>query len=199
MSNYKPPGSKTPFFIFDVESVGLYGEGFAVAGGVYIDGIPYVSGDTPWEFQFSCPPEAVDGAPENLAWVKSHVQLFRQHTADNPRAVRHQFWSQWERAKAEHPDILMAGECIYPVEASFVAACVKDHLPAREWEGPYPMNDVANFMSAARMDPMEKYSRQPQEQPEHCPLGDARLSARLLADALKKLGGLWARELAQYP
>ena len=199
MSNYTPPGNKTPFFIFDVESVGLYGEGFAVAGGVYIDGIPYVSGGTPWEFQFSCPPEAAEGAPENLEWVKTHVQLFRQHTADNPRAVRHQFWQQWERAKAEHPGILMAGECIYPVEASFVVSCVKDHLRERGWEGPYPMMEIASFMSAAGMDPMEKYLRDPQEEPEHNPLADARLSARLLAEALRTLYRWRNKDLAQYP
>lgn len=199
MSNYIPPPPGAPFFVFDVESVGLYGEGFAVAGGVYANGLPHVPGKAPREFQFSCPPTAAEGAPENLAWVESNVQLFRKHTAKDPREVRHQFWQQWERAKAEHPGILMAGECIYPVESSFVAACIKDHLREREWEGPYPMMEIASFMSAAGMDPMEKYLRGPQEEPEHNPLADARLSARLLAEALRTLSRWRNRDLAQCP
>ena len=49
-TEYKLPSL---FFVFDVESVGLHGEGFAVAGGVYT-----ATGGTLWEFWLACP---VDG------------------------------------------------------------------------------------------------------------------------------------------
>jgi hypothetical protein len=43
-------------------------------------------------------------------------------------------------------------------------------------------------MDAAGMNPMEKEKRTDSEMPEHNPLTDARLSARLLSEALAKLG-----------
>lgn len=170
----------TPFFIFDVESIGLYGEGFAVGGGVYING------KAQWEFNFNCPPNEADGWPDDREWVAAHVPPM-EPTHGDPAMVRRAFWDEWTRAVKEFPGITMAGECLYPVEANFVAACVVDNLKGRKWSGPYPFNEIASIMLAAGMSPMATYARQPDELPAHTPLADARLSARLLATACRSL------------
>ena len=56
-----------PFLVFDVESIGLHGEAFAVAGGVYADGIRQT------EFCFSCPPEEARGDDTDRAWISANV------------------------------------------------------------------------------------------------------------------------------
>ena len=50
-----PASSSLPFFVFDVESVGLHGEAFAVAGGIYINAAAQS------EFRFCCPLEEAKG------------------------------------------------------------------------------------------------------------------------------------------
>jgi len=167
------------FFVFDVESIGLHGEGFAVAGGVYINGAAQ------YEFQFCCPESEAAGEDEDREWIKKNVPVM-EITHRYPGGIREAFWTEWEKAKARYPGIIMTGECIWPVEAGFVATCVKQCLPERKWLGPYPFHDIASIMLAVGMDPMGEYGREPSELPKHNPIADARQSARLLTLALNK-------------
>lgn len=170
------------YFVFDVESIGLHGDGFAVAGGVYINGAAQS------EFSFCCPLEEAQGVASDRMWVKKHVPVIKitHRTLDG---IRDAFWFAWIEAKERYPGIAMAGECIWPVEANFVSACVAQDPEARRWSGPYPFHDISSIMLAAGMDPMATYAREPSELPTHEPLADARQSARLLATALAKLAG----------
>ena len=168
------------FFVFDVESVGLHGEAFAVAGGVYLE-----NGAAQWEFSYACPIDECCGVDSDREWVKQNVPLLQQ-THNHPKPMRNAFWSKWLSAKARYPNITMAAECGWPVEARFLAQCVDDDVEMRRWQGPYPLHDVASFMAAAGMDPMATYERTASEMPVHDPLADARLSARLLAEAIKR-------------
>lgn len=169
-----------PFFIFDVESIGLHGEAFAVAGGVYIDGVAQS------EFRFCCPIDSADGDADDREWVRKNVPVMNT-THGYPEGVRGAFWEKWEKAKLEYPNIVMAGECIWPVETGFVSACIQDSKQGRTWNGPYPFHEIASIMLAAGMDPMAKYDREESEKPAHEPLADARQSARLLFKALNKI------------
>lgn len=166
------------FFVFDVESIGLHGEGFAVAGGVYLE-----NGAVQWEFSEACPPEEAKGADSDRAWVKENCPRI-EPTCNTPKQVRDAFWREWMKAKAYGAQ--MAAECQWPVEAGFVRACIADDA-SRTWDGPYPFHEIASFMAAADMDPMATYERTPSEQPPHSPLADARLSARLLAQAIRTI------------
>jgi len=169
-----------PFFVLDVESIGLHGEGFAVAGGVYINGVPQ------YEFRFCCPIEEAIGEDNDREWVKKNVPAM-EITHRTPTALREAFWAEWQKAKDQYQEIIMAGECIWPVEAGFVESCIRQDKSARNWEGPYPFHEIASIMLSAGMDPMAPYDRQPSELPAHEPLADTRLSARLLATALRGL------------
>jgi hypothetical protein len=173
------------FFVFDVESIGLHGLGFAVAGGVYQNGKPLR------EFSMHCGTLPDGGDEEDRAWVSANVSIVAESLDMlTPHALRDAFWKTWEAAKAEYPGITMAVECGWPVEARFLCACIEDDLAARKWSGPYPLHEIASIMFAAGMDPMATYERMPQELPAHEPLADARQSARLLATALSSLANL---------
>lgn len=168
------------FFVFDVESIGLHGEGFAVAGGVYLE-----NGAAQWEFCMSCPPEQAQGFETDREWVRKNVPAL-ECTHRDPFTMRAEFWKKWIKARAEH-QAEMAAECLWPVEARFVRDCVYDLGEEGIFTGPYPFHEIASFMAAAGMDQMASYPRTPSEMPAHNPLADARQSSRLLSEALEKL------------
>jgi len=179
MSQQTPP----PFFIFDVESIGLHGQAFSVAGGIYDRKATALH-----EFAYHCSPDRADGAFSDRQWVDANVATSDESIpSDCPQGVRSQFWGEWLAAKEKWPGITMAVECGWPVEARFLNACIDDDKGARNWEGPYPMHEIASIMLAAGMDPMATYDRLPHELPAHEPLADARQSARLLSIALARL------------
>jgi hypothetical protein len=170
------------YMILDVESVGLHGEGF-MCGWTVIDrtGVERASG---W---IAAPPELAQGTPEGLAWVHEHVpNIPDQHEGGMTlRDVRHAFWQRWLKWKAK--GVTLWADCAWPVEARFLRECVTDALAEREWEGPYPLHDIATLMLAAGRDPLGHYERLPHELPAHDPLADARQSARLLIECLNLL------------
>ena len=169
-------------FIFDVESIGLHGEAFAVAGGIYL-----ANGAVQEEFSFACPLEEATGHPDDRKWVKENIPVLAV-THLTTRGVRAAFWQQWKRSK--EAGCVMVADCGWPVEANFLRACVNDDPEARKWEGPYPLHEAASFLSAVGIDPMAKHPRTESEKPEHDPLADSRQSARLICEALTKLN-LW--------
>lgn len=166
------------FFVIDVESVGLYGEAFAVACGLYIDGV------CQWESRYACDMEACSGRDSDRKWVRDNVPLLPE-THSSPRLMRNAFWKDWLRAA--DAGAVMAADCAWPVEARFLAACVGDEPEIRNWTGPYPLAEISSYMAAAGMDPMADYSRTASELPKHEPLADVRQSARLLFEAISKI------------
>lgn len=166
------------FFVFDVESIGLHGEGFAVAGGVYLE-----NGAVQWEFCFCCHPENAEGNEFDRKWVTDNVPVI-EITHRTPAQLRLAFWGQWVKAWADKTE--MAAECLWPVEARFLRDCIADDS-SRFDLAPYPVHEISSIMLAAGMDPMATYTRTPSELPKHNPLADARQSARLLSEALCKL------------
>lgn len=176
------PPSERPWLIIDAESIGLYGTAFAVAGGVFIKGKLEVGTD----FVFACPPDHCAGADDDRKWVEDNISPIKP-THDYAEGVRQTFWLTFQEMRSHYPDLILAGECIYPVEVGFIRTVIKNGTSDRKWEGPYPFHDIASIMLAAGMDPMATYERQPDELPAHDPMADVRLSARLLAKAFRIL------------
>src|SRR6186713_319328 len=102
------------YFVFDVESIGLHGEGFAVGGGLYNS-----DGTSVFEFLHACHPEIADGRKSNRDWVSNNVpDLLKE--ASNPDVicfttlqVRQKFWEHYTKAKSEGAYIF--SECGWPV------------------------------------------------------------------------------------
>ena len=164
------------FMVFDVESIGLHGEGFAV-GYVVINR----RGDVLEEQVIACDPDEAHGLPKDRRWVDANVPMLpRDQLA--PAGVRGAFWRRWQHWKAQ--GAVLVADCCWPVEARFLAAAVDDCRPHRDWAGPYPLHDLASVLLALGRDPLATNERLPSELPVHHPLMDARQSARQLLLAL---------------
>lgn len=163
----------TPLFVFDVESIGLFGEGFAVAGGVYVNGVAKE------EFCFCCPAHSAQGDQAGREWVAANVPALGI-THPRPIELRDAFWKEMQIARNRYPGLIVAADCNWPVEANFLTACVRQDLVNRTWTGPYPFVDIDSILLAGGWDPATVEKRMDDELPVHHPLMDARHSARLL-------------------
>lgn len=162
--------------VFDVESIGLQGEGFAV-GYVVVD----KHGKELASQRYACDPLGATGNLEAREWVRKNIPPIPANEID-PQAVRQAFWGDWLRWKQR--DAALVADYGWPVEARFLAACVDDDLYVNEWAGPYPLYDVSTAMLATGRNPHAAYERLANELPEHDPVADARQSARLWLECL---------------
>jgi len=170
------------FMVFDVESVGLHGEGFAVAW-VVVD----ETGKRIASASYHCNPDDAVGHDDNRKWVAANVTVPPVGYCRHPSHVRNEFWRAW--AYANERGATLWAECSWPVETRFLAACVDDDFESRQWSGPLPLHDIATLRLAAGLDPLATVERLPDELPAHNPLTDATQSARLLLEAWKALRG----------
>lgn len=180
------------FFVFDVESIGLHGEGFVV-GWTVVD-------ETGKELAFGLLHSdswGAVGTNEDREWVIRNVpeldEVPEVIRCNNPKHVRDYFWSEWNKWRTE--DAIMAADCLWPVEARFLNACIDDAQDApgeynhRREQGPYPLLDIGSMLFALGVDPLTKFPRLDREQPEHNPLNDARQSARILTEMILPRAG----------
>jgi hypothetical protein len=174
------------FMVIDVESIGLHGEAFSVGYVVMEDGREVESG-----YYFCNPELAVGTGPDRELVQVNVVPVMGEYVRStygcglglkSPREVREVFWERWMGWKAN--GAVLAADCPWPVEARFLMECVGDDRVGRDWQGPYPLIDVASVRLAAGLDPLGTDSRQEDETPVHHPTADARQSARLLMEAL---------------
>ena len=166
----------THFMVFDVESIGLHGEGFAV-GWVVIDRF----GKRVNQGLYSCPPSRARGTEDDRQWVSDNIPGLPT-THDTPRTLRDGFWSAWEIAKSMGAQ--MVADCAWPVEARFLNDCVDDLPGFRKFDGPYPLLDLSSVLLARGLDPLGEFQRTEHELPKHNPLADAKQSARILIEVL---------------
>jgi len=155
--------NRLPLLIFDVESVGLHGEGFAF-GMVYVE-----NGEITEEALAWCHPNEADGNPAGRQWVAENVvpllvKATGTPTHGTPRDLRDEFWTLWRGAAEKYQAQLMADVC-WPVEANWLSACIRDDAIAREWLGPYPLLDAGTLRAAGLATAAEDV---------HDPLEDAR-------------------------
>lgn len=157
-----------PYMVFDVESNGLQGEGFAVGWVVVQDAEEVAHGLAVGHMTVNTPKDA---------WVVQNVlPALPYPNCVDPHQVRTVFtsaWTEWMDKGA-----WLAADVPWPVEARFLLQCNLGKA------GPYPLIDIASVRLAVGLDPLGEESRLPLELPQHNPLADARQSARLLIEAL---------------
>lgn len=165
--------------IFDVESVGLHGEAYAVGFVVVDKDFQKVT-----EACYACHPDQCKGDVASREWLKENTAhtLKDINLLRGPDLVRKNFWSHWIDWKKQ--GYLLAADCPWPVKARFLVECVRDDYRMRECHGPYPLIDIASILWAHGMDPLANYTREPAEIPVHNPLCDARQSTRLLREIM---------------
>lgn len=163
-----------PVMVFDVESIGLHGEAFAVAGAVVgLDGRLQDS------FVYAVDRALAAGLETDRVWVDEHVPPIAITHADG-RSMRDAFWSRWLDYKARVGDkARLVSYVNWPVETNFLSACVADDPVVRKMAGPYPLYDVATLLAARGLDPLNPGDRIEGETTEHDPKCDVRYAARL--------------------
>jgi hypothetical protein len=181
------------WLVFDVESIGLHGVGFAV-GAVVVN----PEGRIVDEFYAACPIDRAASSiemtagpwnAEDLDWVRENVKL-THYTHDVPMEVAQAFWNFWARLMIDgegRRKLYMAADVPWPVEANFLRRCVAQNWPESKFQGPYPLIDIASIRLAAGFDPLATEPRYASELPVHNPLSDAWQSARSLAEALARI------------
>lgn len=173
-------------FVFDIESVGLYGKGFA-AGIVVIDRDKKILEKR----YLDCPVHAAEGRKEDFEWVLENVCPYLPPTIALPKDcianhystpffVRQAFWGQYVYWKDKGAKFW--ADCGYPVEAGFLRDCVADDPTNRTWEAPYPLHDIATLKLAKGLDPIAAYGL-PKEQ-QHNPVCESEFIANELIDWL---------------
>lgn len=191
--------------VFDVESVGLHGGGFAVGWVVFQFDHGTDEGVMTHEGCFVTDPEHVHGPDSGREWLAKNLPpevlgdflLGVESVPANPEApysykrrfdtqaqLRDAFWGEWERHKDRGARLW--SHWGWPVEARFLAACVDDERRAdgespRDFAGPLPLHEIETAVLLAGVDKLERLWS---ELPEHHPLADARHSARTLCEAL---------------
>jgi hypothetical protein len=171
---------------FDVESIGLHGEGFAV-------GVCVVNsfGETVETRVFACSPSAAKGETQDRKWVEENVPVL-EYNESSPLGVRNAFWDYWGYWRRSGG--VLVADCAWPVETRFLSDCVTDDLDNRRYEGPYPLFDLSTLLLANGMNAHTNYTRHDDEMPPHHPLMDARQSARIFTALMQ--GNLQDVELA---
>lgn len=160
--------------VYDVESIGLHGEGFAV-GWVVVD---VMSGTTLETGMYACPPGRASGRAKDRAWVDSNVpELDVSHRS--PRAVRDAFWKKLTTYVRQGVDIW--ADHMWPVDSRFVSRCIDDEPSQRNWNGPNPLKDIQTLGESVGL---PRPRRSSEELPVHHPLADAKHSARYLRQIL---------------
>ena len=122
---------------FDVESNGLQGDAFAVAG-IVTDASHTIHS----EFVARCP---IIGPVDQ--WVSENVlgpMSDIKDTHADVKTLRDAFWEWYTEAKTQ-ADFIVASNP-YPVEARFLIACQSDDMPTREFEHPFPFYDLSSIL-----------------------------------------------------
>lgn len=175
----------SPLLVFDCESIGFYGETFAV-GAVVIDnnkGSDFY-GRVIDSIYLGCPESHAGGDAGDRQWILENVvPHLPEPNCANAEEVRDRFWvflQYWQEMEAS-----VWADCGVPVEANFLRLCVF-LSENRKWKAPYPLHEIATAFLLSGIDPTGIFDRLPDEIPAHNPLNDARQSARLLFEVLNR-------------
>jgi hypothetical protein len=163
-------------FTFDVESIGLHGDAYAVGWVVHEDGKEIESG------MLAVDPKTVNGSDSDRGWIMANIPPLEVN-CKYPDMLRCEFWAAWLKWKAK--GAIMVSDCGWPVEANFLSWCVQWDDEARRWDGPYPLHDLATLALAKGIDPLATHERLSDELPKHNPTRDARQSARKFWELLR--------------
>jgi len=167
------------YFVFDVESIGLFGEAFSVGFVVFNR-----QGKLQEELELSCNPDSALGEPSDRIWVEQNC-LVGDFNCSSPVQVCERFLDYWKFWKKK--DAILIADCCFPVETNFLCDCLRKNPENRLINSPYPLYDLSSFLFAYGCDPLAEYDRTENELPKHNSLNDARQSARLFKEIVLKL------------
>ncbi len=163
--------------MFDVESISLHGEGFAVAAVVANKRNGIITSN----FQLL----SLEGEAKASDWVKENILpcLQQMPTCETSRELRDKFYEFYMQHK-ETCDVW--SDCNFPVETNFLSAIVADDHESRQWEMPYPLLDLCTIVDA-NIDRINNCGEGGLI--KHNPLHDSIASLRMLLLTIQKQSG----------
>ena len=163
-------------FVFDVESTSLFGVPFAF-GAVVVD---VKTAKVIDEIEM----KSTENISESCFWVRENVlpNLIDMLTCETNLEMRTAFWNFHTKWK-DKADVW--ADVVFPVEANFLIQVAKDDIANREFEMPYPLRDISNFIdiSENRIELSGLKNLKP-----HNPKDDSLASAIALINYLRKNG-----------
>ena len=131
---------KQQIFVFDVENTSLIGIGFAF-GAVVIDKQTSKIIDEIELF-------SLENINKVSDWVRQNVlpELSDMPTCKTDFELRTAFWNFYRKWKDKAQ---IWADCAFPVETQFLTDIAKDDIVNREFQMPFPLYDVANFIDVS--------------------------------------------------
>ena len=162
------------YFVFDVESAGLYGDGFAF-GYVVVD-------ENGKELDARFATSGLDSVKKNLSesdreWLEKHTPDEILYPEGDLKLSLDELHTAFINSLKKHKGAIFVSDCGYPVEAKWLLECKCEV---------YPLHDVATALLLCGKNPTGTYGRNEREQPAHHPLADARQSARIWLECINK-------------
>lgn len=162
------------YLVFDVESAGLLGTGFAV-GYAIVDDESGMTLASDWR---SSGLDSVQCSNANREWLMENLApevLF----PDAEHLLSLGELRKWFIALVEeHRDCAPTSDCGVPVESNFLRDCGLN---------PYPLHEIATALLLAGRDPVGTFDRLPFELPKHHPMMDSRQSGRILLECVASI------------
>ena len=168
-------------FVFDVESIGLHGEAFAVAFMAFED-TGLGSYTILEEKCYACSSTTARGDYDDHIWVQKHVPTLPINAGD-PRQVRALFWAKLCKWGKDEGAAIWADHS-WPVDVGIIHACIQDNPVERKFIGPNPVHDICTLSKYVLE---TRLSVRADETPQHDPRNDVKYSARVLQACLNKL------------
>ena len=169
--------------VFDVESIGLHGEGFAVSWCI----LDLETGSISELQTHACDTALAVGLNDDRNWVTNNVPALATN-CNSPKEVRAKFWQTWLHWRNQNA--LLAADAAWPVETNFLSACINDIGPSEHFSGPYPLIDIDALASCSGQRFTKNLIRLPHELPLHDPAADTQFSARRLLSLLTGLSSI---------
>lgn len=167
-----------PWLVFDVESVGLYGDPFAV-GYVLMDENGEVIRKRWHGANLEKLPGFMFNSIEDIEWCWSYIPQCIKDGNCSLDEMYSSFVTLLSSAIKQKYSII--ADCPFPVETNFLRNC---KLRDRTYISPYPLYDIASILAALGRNPLEEYPREEGETKHH-PMWDAHQSARILYETIK--------------
>jgi len=150
-------------FFFDIESQDLHKEGFSF--GYVAVRINQKTNEFVILEQGEC--HSIEGAQGACDWVRENVipaltalhpylnadittldaSILPDNVVRTTRELREKFYRLYKRYKDQHAEFW--SDVNFPVETNFLSAIVKDGNGSRDFEMPYPLHDMANFLDVS--------------------------------------------------
>lgn len=131
-------------FIFDAETDGLYGQTLSIAAQV----VNTETAETTAVFYGAVPDSTIQNP-----WVRENVlpHLGNARPFKDEKSLLEAFWAFWEGQKECCGGVALC-DVPCPVEANVLRKCIELDR-TREYEGPYPLFDLASMLAAKGIDP----------------------------------------------